>query len=85
MLLTVGQLKQLIQNVPDDYLFGSMDFASKEFKLFAPKRGLLVEGEDSKYLLLNNMGTHWDERWTFEGTFKLIGSVDRETGIVTNI
>jgi hypothetical protein len=85
MLLTVGQLKSMLQNVPDECLFGSMDFASSEFKLYAPKRGLLVEGQGSQYLLLNNMGTHWDEKWTYNGEFKLIGSVDRETGEITNI
>lgn len=85
MLLTVGQLKSMLQNVPDKCLFGSMDFASRDFKLYAPKRGLLVERQGSQYLLLNNMGTHWDEKWAYNGEFKLIGSVDRETGEITNI
>jgi hypothetical protein len=85
MLLTVGRLKTLIQNVPNDYLFGSMNFADKEFKLYAPKRGLIVEGQGSRYLLLNNMRTHWSERWTYNGEFKLIGSIDKETGEITNI
>jgi len=85
MLLTVGQLKKLIQNVPDNYLFGTMDFASdNEIKLYAPKRGLLLEAFDSKYLVLNNMGTHWDDKWS-RNEFFLRGSVDRETGEITNI
>ena len=85
MLLTIKQLKTLIQNAPDDALFGSMDFASdKEIKLYAPKRALLLEGFNSQYFVLNNMGTHWDEKWG-QNEFFLRSSFDRETGVETVI
>lgn len=86
MLLTVGQLKKILKDIPDDALFGSMDFANNnEIRLFAVKRYLLLQEKEDYYFVMNNMGTHWDERWGNKGNVKLVVSFDKDTGEKTDI
>lgn len=81
MILTVGELKRYLQDIPDDAIFGTMHFADKaEIQTYAPKRFLLLQsgkkGYDGPMFVLNNMGTHWNEEWAQKNDANYVGHVD---------
>lgn len=78
MALTVGQLKKYLQDVPDDTVFGAMSFADKaEFQTFSPKRFLYLSRVNCKNIVvINQMGTHYNDVWEKENKSTLLGWVD---------
>jgi len=81
--MKIKELKKLIENVPDDAEFAVMNFSSDyEMEFIFPKRGLLIDSPQGKIFVINQMGTHWSEKWEKEN-YKLIGYVD--TGIINEL
>lgn len=77
--MTIKQLKQAIENAPDDAIFGVMKFAhGHEIITMFPKRFLLLQGEFNQYYVSNDMGTHWDINWQKENKAKYIGHADKD-------
>lgn len=77
--MKIKELKTLIENAPDDAEFAIMNFSGDyEMEFIFPKRGLLIDSPQGKIFVINQMGTHWSEKWEKEN-YKLIGYVD--TGI----
>ena len=76
-MLTIGLLKELIKDVPDDAILSSMRFANNnEMDFFIIKRALLVEDKKSTFFVLNQMGTHWGEKWE-KDNYKLIKTIEK--------
>ena len=76
-MLTIGLLKELIKDAPDDAIFSSMCFGNNnEMDFFVIKRALLVEGSRNTFFVLNQMGTHWGEKWE-KGEYKLIKTIEK--------
>ena len=81
MALTVGELRKYLsdESISDDTIFGIMEFANNNsIKTLSPKRFLLVDsgvkGWDKKMLIVNQMGTHWNnEDWGKRNDSKIIG------------
>lgn len=66
--LTVGMLKKALANVEDSLVIAAMLPANQyELRLFTPKRFLLgINKYGEKFLIINTMGTHFDEKWQRE-------------------
>lgn len=83
MLLTVGMLKKALKEAPDDALVCSMNFAENyELQLFSPKRFLVGQTKkEGQLFIINNMGTHWDEKWEkgFRG-ITITKAINKENG-----
>jgi hypothetical protein len=81
MILTVGELKKYLQDVPDNIVFGTMGFAKNaEIEIYTPKRFLYIKSTKkgvSDKLVLNSMGTHWNEHWAKENDGEYAGYVDQ--------
>lgn len=69
MDLTVGKLKEIISQLPDDVLLADLSIGNSSFRTFSfCKRLLLLENKHGKrYLTINKMGSH------FTGTGDQIG------------
>jgi hypothetical protein len=76
-MLTIKLLKELIKDVPDDAIFSSMAFGNKnELDFFVIKRALIVKEGEITFFVLNQMGTHWNEKWEKEN-YKLIKTIEK--------
>lgn len=80
MILTVGELKKYLHDIPDEVVFGTMSFADDaEIEIYTPKRFLYIKatklGVSDKFVL-NNMGTHWNEEWASKNHAEYAGYVD---------
>lgn len=76
-MLTIKLLKELINDIPDEAVFSSMSFGmnNNELDFFVIKRALLIKDENNIYFVLNQLGTHWCEKWEKEN-YKLIKKIE---------
>lgn len=59
MDLTIGLLKKIIAEVPDEVILGALDYRDKIMDFSFLKRVLLLEKDNEKVLIFNAMGTHY--------------------------
>ena len=70
MKLTVGKLREIIKDLPDDIVLATLDYGNANFTTFdGIKRVLLLKSKESgkSYLTINNMGSHFTGKGTQEG------------------
>lgn len=72
MELTVGKLKQILQDVDDDVIVGHLGYGNdKVYPWYSVKRVMLFQGDkrwrDSSFLLINSMGSHFTGEGEQEG------------------
>jgi len=63
MNLTVGRLKEIIADLPDDVILADLDYGNDSFKPHSGiKRVLLLEDNNGQqYLTINRMGAHFSD------------------------
>ena len=62
MELTIGKLKQIIADLPDDTLLATLEYGNDNFRPFVGiKRVLLLRDKESNkdFLTINSMGSHF--------------------------
>lgn len=77
MKLTVGRLKEIMNEVPDDALVSALLYGDEIYEFDYLKRVLLLEREDQKILLINPMGTHYFDLVEKEG-WKILQWFDKD-------
>jgi hypothetical protein len=77
MKLTVGRLKEIMNEVPDDALVSALLYGDEIHEFDYLKRVLLLEREDQKILLINPMGTHYFDLVEKEG-WKILQWFDKD-------
>jgi len=63
MELTVGKLKEIIAELPDDTILADLDYGNESFSphLFIKRVLLLKDRSGRQYLTINRMGAHFTE------------------------
>ncbi len=58
--LTVGKLKEVLQHFPDDAILADLRRGNEDFKAYTSvKRLMLLEDNNTKYLTINSLGSHF--------------------------
>ena len=63
MELTIGKLKQIIKDLPDDVILADLGYGNDRFHRFCNLKRLLLllDTEDGqRYLTINSMGSHFN-------------------------
>lgn len=79
-ILTVGELKKYLQDIPDDTYFGFLSFGHKSVEVFSPKRFLYLKslplGYGKNLFVCNTMGTHYNDKIASKSKTEYLGFVD---------
>ena len=60
MILTVGKLRKIIENLDNDIILGDLKLGNRNFEPFDNlKRMILLSTEDHKFLVINSQGSHF--------------------------
>lgn len=84
MELTVGILKQIIKDLPDDVILADLGIGNDRFHPFmGVKRLMLLQGDgswnDQQFLTINSMGSHYTKQGEQSSLFYLDKNWDSET------
>lgn len=92
MELTVGYLKKVLAKLDDDVILADLRFGNEVEPFMGVKRLLVVECSDRKmgwggrkFLVINNMGTHWSKETEKQNRLKYADVwFDEDTDFETN-